>query len=214
MTPIDKQLSPPGGWHACEQPRIAPLKQAELSAPLRALLWGAGKWAHKRTGSSTVPDVFLLLLRHPKLFKPWLRFASVLMPYGSLDRRDAELVILRVAWRCRCRYEWGQHVEIGLRAGLAATDIARVSHGPQAEGWSALQAGLIQAVDDMHEQRQISADCWAGLQTQYSPAQMIELTMLIGHYEMLAGLLNSVGLPLEAHAEAHLAAAPIHAGVA
>jgi hypothetical protein len=51
-----------------------------------------------------VPDVFLLLLRHPHPFWAWLRFASKLMPFGTLDRRDAELVILRVAWNCSHRF--------------------------------------------------------------------------------------------------------------
>jgi hypothetical protein len=35
---------------------------------------------------------------------------------------------------------------------------------------------------------------------------LIEITLLVGHYEMLAGLLNSVGLRLEAHSESVLRA--------
>jgi 3-oxoacyl-[acyl-carrier-protein] synthase III len=42
------------------------------------------------------------------------------MPFGKLPRRDTELVILRVAWRCGCAYEWQQHVPIALRVGLDA----------------------------------------------------------------------------------------------
>jgi hypothetical protein len=39
---------------------------------------------------------------------------------------------------------------------------------------------------------------------------MIEIPMLIGHYQMLAGLINSVGLALEPEVEEALARAPIH----
>ncbi len=206
MTGNAQELAPPEGWRAARVPRIAPLERARLRLPLRALLWVSGKWARKRTGSDQVPDVFLLLLKHPRLFWPWLRFASRLMPYGSLGRRDSELVILRVGWNCRCRYEWGQHVAIGLRAGLSAADIARVAQGPQAPGWTPQQGALLQATDELHEQRAISAATWQRLAEHFKPKQLIEIGMLAGHYEMLAGVLNSVGLALELPAEQELEA--------
>ncbi|MGH8528873.1 MAG: carboxymuconolactone decarboxylase family protein [Nevskiales bacterium] len=208
--PVEQQLAPHGGWHAAGKPRIAPLTTAQLSWPVRALLWAAGKWGRKRTGTAQVPDVFLLLMQHPRLFWPWLRFASRLMPYGTLDRRDAELVILRVGWNCRCRYEWGQHVAIGLRAGLSAAEVARVAQRADAPGWTALQSALLQATDEIHHERVIAEATWPRLAQHLKPRQLIEVGMLVGHYEMLAGVLNSVGLALEPQTEALLASAPIH----
>jgi alkylhydroperoxidase family enzyme len=207
--PIERQLAPPGGWNLSGAPRIAP---ARPGPALRALLWFAGRWAQKRTGTTRVPDVFLVLMRNRRLFQPWLRFASRLMPYGSLDRRDAELVILRVGWNCRCRYEWGQHVVIGLRAGLSAAEIARVAQGPTAPGWSERQAALLLATDELHSGRKIAEATWQRLAAHYRDHQLLEIGMLAGHYEMLAGVLNSVGLALEPEVETQLAAAPIHAG--
>lgn len=198
------ELAPPGGWHAATAPRIAPLPLAKINPALRALLSAAGKWGKKRTGTAQVPDVFLLLLKHPSLFWPWLRFASRLMPFGTLDRRDAELAILRVGWNCRCRYEWGQHVQIGLRAGLVSADIARIADGPAATGWSARQSALLQACDELHQQRVLTPATWQRLSEHYREPQLLEVTLLIGHYEMLAGVLNSVALPLEAHTAAAL----------
>lgn len=210
MTPVDKQLAPPGGWHAYGTPRIAPLDTKRLSLPMRMAHKVAGKFAERRVGMARVPDVFLLLMRNRKLFRPWLRFAARLMPYGTLDRKDSELVILRVGWNCRSRYEWGQHVIIGQREGLAPADIARVAQGPEAAGWSPRQAALLQAADELHRDRAIARDTWQRLAAHYNDAQLIEVGMLVGHYEMLAGVLNSVGLALEAPAEERLAAAEIH----
>lgn len=208
--PIERQLAPPAGWIDTGAPRLAPIALSRLSPPVRLLLQVGARWGSRRTGSTVVPDVFLLLLRHPHLFWSWLRFASKLMPFGTLDRRDAELVILRVAWNCRCRYEWGQHVSIGLRAGVAAEEITRLAQGPQAEGWSPVQRALIQATDELHAQHQISDATWQQLSEHLGPRRSLEATMLVGHYEMLAGVLNSACLPLEADTEARLAQAPIH----
>ncbi len=206
------ELAPAGGWHPSGAPRIAPLRLAQLNPAMRAVMWAAGKWAQRRTGTSTVPDVFLLLMRHKTLFQPWLRFASRLMPYGTLDRRDAELVILRVGWNARCRYEWGQHVVIGLRAGLSADEIARVAQGPGAGGWTPRQDALLQAADELHATRVVSPATWQRLAEHFREHQLIEIGMLVGHYQMLAGVLNSVGLALEPQVEALLAEAGIPHG--
>lgn len=210
MTPVEHQLAPPGGWVDAKPPRVPPLTLSQVSPPLRLFLQLGARWGSKRTGSDVVPDVFLLLLRHPGLFWAWLRFASKLMPFGTLERRDAELVILRVGWNCRCRYEWGQHVTIGMREGVLAEEIARIPQGSEAPGWSAKQRALLEAADDLHRDRQVADDTWAELAEHFGTRQCIEITMLVGHYEMLAGALNTACLPLEAGTEEQLARAPIH----
>jgi alkylhydroperoxidase family enzyme len=210
VTPVAEQLAPPEGWISTGTPRVPPLKLSEVNPALRTFLKLGAQWGSKRTGSTVVPDVFLLLLRHPGLFWSWLRFASKLMPFGTLDRRDAELVILRVAWNCRCRYEWGQHVAIGMRAGVTEAEIARMPQGPDAPDWTPRQRALLWVADDLHRDRHVSDETWALLTEQFRTRQCIEATMLVGHYEMLAGVLNSSGLPLEAETEAQLARAGIH----
>lgn len=79
------------------------------------------------------------------------------MPYGALTRRQAELVILRVAWRSRCRYEWVQHVQIGRAAGLSDDDILRLADEPSGIFWTPLEYVLLRAVDDMVETGLVSA---------------------------------------------------------
>ena len=210
MTPVEQQLAPPGGWRDTGTPRLTPIALSGLRWPLRTLLRLGARWGSKRTGSTVVPDVFLLLLRHPHLFWAWLRFASKLMPFGTLDRRDAELVILRVAWNCRCRYEWGQHVAIGLRAGLTPDEIGAVPQGADAPNWSPRQRAVVQATDELHAQRQVSHATWQFVSEHVGSRRALELVMLVGHYEMLAGVLNSACVPLEPDTEARLGEVPIH----
>lgn len=132
------------------------------------------------------------------------------MPHGEIPRRDTELVILRVGWNCRCRYEWGQHVDISLRAGVSAEDIARVPQGAEAPGWEPRIRALMRACDEFHDQRMIPDKTWAELEAHYDTPRLLEVLMLIAQYEGLAGVLNSTGLPLDTDLEQVLAAAPIH----
>jgi alkylhydroperoxidase family enzyme len=157
----------------------------------------------------SAPNLFLTLMRHRRLIRPWSRFASALMPYGTLSRMDCELAILRVGWNCRCQYEWFQHVSIGLGVGLTPTDIARVAEGPEAPGWSAHHAAVLRAADEIHRERAIAGATWNELAQQYDDKKLIELCMLIGHYEMLAAVLNSLGTEVEAPLRKRVAEAGI-----
>jgi alkylhydroperoxidase family enzyme len=138
------------------------------------------------------PNIFTTLARHHRLFRRWLRFAAVLMPGGKLPRADTELLILRVAHNCGSDYEWAQHERIALSAGLSVEEVQRVRSGPDAEGWSARQALFLKAADELHSEREISDELWAELRPLLSDAELIELCMLVGHYEMLAMTLNSL----------------------
>jgi AhpD family alkylhydroperoxidase len=138
------------------------------------------------------PNIFTTLARHRGLFRRWLRFAGALMPGGRLPRSDSELVILRVAHNTGCEYEWAHHERLGAAAGLSVEDVQRVRSGPDAAGFSARQRLLLRAADELHDDRVLSAEVWDGLRPQMSDAELIELCMLVGHYEMLAMTLNSL----------------------
>jgi AhpD family alkylhydroperoxidase len=143
------------------------------------------------------PNVFTTLARHHGLFRRWLWFAGALMPGGKLPRVDTELVILRVAANTGCEYEWGHHEQFGKRAGLSAEEIERVRSGPGAPGWSERQTLFLRAADEMHAAGRIGDELWGRLALQLDEVRLIELCMLIGHYEMLAMTLNTLGVEPE-----------------
>lgn len=143
------------------------------------------------------PNIFTTLARHRGLFRRWLWFAGALMPGGKLPRIDSELVILRVAHNTGSDYEWGHHERLGQKAGLSAEEVARVREGADAPGWSQRQRLLLRAADEMHAEGRIGDELWAGLAAELDEMRLIELCMLIGHYEMLAMTLNTLGVEPE-----------------
>jgi AhpD family alkylhydroperoxidase len=179
------------------RPRVAPGTRRQLGPANYAIARLAGR----ATGRAP-PNVFTTLGRHRRLFRRWLWFAAALMPGGRLPRAETELVILRVAHNTGCEYEWGHPERLGSRAGLGDEEIARVRDGPAAPGWSERQGLLIRAADEMHEHGRIGQELWAQLTREYDEVLLIELCMLIGHYEMLAMTLNS--LEVEPEREARL----------
>ena len=176
-----------------QTPRIQPGNRRQIGAVNAAIVWVLG-----RATSGRPPNIFTTLARHRGLFRRWLWFAGALMPGGKLPRRDSELVILRVADNTDCAYEWGHHERLGKRAGLSAEEVERVRSGPEAAGWTPRQRLLLRAADEMHGAGEIGDELWADLAAELDERLLIELCMLIGHYEMLAMTLNTLRVQPEA----------------
>jgi alkylhydroperoxidase family enzyme len=150
-----------------------------------------------RVSGSGAPNLFTTLGRHPRLFRAWLRYSAHLMPFGQLPRRDTELVILRVAWRCRSAYEWHQHVPIALRVGLSPDDVAGVADSPRAAGFTQRQRTLLAVSDELLAGRALADATWNAVQATLRDRQAIELCLLIGHYQGLASAIGGLGIQIE-----------------
>src|SRR5262245_38385398 len=111
--------------------------------------------------------------------------------------RDKELLILRTAWLSRGQYAWGRHYNTGKRAGLTDEEIARVMVGPDATGWTAFEAILLRAADELHMSRFISEPTWKALGERYTDHQLLEVVVIVGNYTMLAMYQNTVGIQLD-----------------
>lgn len=146
---------------------------------------------------TTVPNLVLTLVRHPELYEAWLPMASKLLLDSAFDRRERELLILRSAVVVGSHYEWGQHVAL-THDLFDADDLARILEGPGAAGWSAREAALLRAVDELRAHAGISEPTWAALAAELDEGQLIELPMLIGQYQMIAFTVNTLGVQPEA----------------
>ena len=131
-------------------PRISPLPREGRDPRTEELLS-----ALRRPDGSEL-NIFATLAHHPRLLKRWSAFGGVLLYGGTLPARERELLILRTAWHCNAHYEWGQHVQIGLDAGLTQEEVERVAAGPHAPGWSNDDAVLLHAADELHDDARIS----------------------------------------------------------
>jgi 4-carboxymuconolactone decarboxylase len=164
------------------EPRIPPVDMGSLTESQRAIA-GIG-----------VSNVMRTLVRHEDLLWPWLTLAGKLGLGGALAPRDRELVILRVALRTECEYEWG-HVLLALGVGATEAEIQALSDPSAA--WSDADAALLHAVDELCSDDCVSNETWATLAATRDDVQIIQILALVGFYRMNAGLLNSMGVQPE-----------------
>lgn len=174
-----------------EQPRINPVteptdEQAELLGKMQL-----------RAGERPL-NIFGTLAHHPRLLKRFSLLGSAFLMDGRLPAREREVVILRIGWRCRSPYEFGQHRRLGREAGLTDAEIARCADADTSEGeWSAGDAALVALADDMCDTDTVSDATWSALADRWDDAELIELVLLAGYYRMVSGFLNAVGVQLD-----------------
>jgi alkylhydroperoxidase family enzyme len=178
-----------------EAPRIPPLPPDDWTEEVRSILEAVPEGVQgNRLGDN---NIFPTFARHPGLFRAWLPLGGYLLTSGKLPGRDRELLILRTAVRCGSSYEWGQHVRISLQGGIDRETIDRVVQGPDAAGWSEHDAALLRAADELHDGSRISDETWATLARSFDQEQLIEATMVVGQYHLVAFALNSFGVELD-----------------
>jgi AhpD family alkylhydroperoxidase len=169
--------------------RITPGTRRELGLPI----WVFSRLAARATRTAP-PAIFTTLGRTRGLFWGWLHFAGHLMPGGKLPRRQTELVILRVASLRACDYEFEHHVRLGALAGVTPADVDRVRAGSNADGWSGHERLLMRVTEELLASKDLSDDLWVELRAAYDERTVIEILLLIGHYDMLATTLMTLRL--------------------
>jgi alkylhydroperoxidase family enzyme len=151
----------------------------------------------KAEGTARGMNVLGILSQHPPLAKAFLTFNAHIATTSTLSKRLRELLILRVSWLRKGEYEFAQHVILGLRAGLTEVEIERVQQGPDAPGWSPVDADLVRSVDELVALGQIRGATWERLSTHFNTAQMMDIVFVTGCYEVLGWLLKSAATPFE-----------------
>ena len=115
----------------------------------------------------------------------------------ALDAKLREIAILRTAKVSRSGYEWTQHVVIAKRSGLNDEEIARIKKGADA-GWSAADAALIRASDELHKDQFVTDATWAELGKHFDQKQCMDVVFTAGQYTQVSMFLNTFGVQLDA----------------
>ena len=186
---------PAGAWQLPPHARVTPAERGSLGLVARVVL----RLARRRTGAAYDYNVVRTFARLGGIFPAHALFLSQLLFKGRLSRTEKELVILRVAWRRGCAYEWAHHVDLAIGLAVADNRIDAMSREDADVGDPRLRA-LIQAADELVAAGTLTDEAWSRLRDHCSPEEAMELCLLVGHYVMVAMTINAVGIQLEEQA--------------
>ena len=72
-----------------------------------------------------------------------------------------------------------------------------MKEGAAAPGWTAHEALLCRAADDLHGGGRVSDDTWRALAERYDEKQLLDVVFTVGQYNLVSWALNSIGVELD-----------------
>ena len=174
-------------------PRVPTLDPPDWNPAVRTMLDPAGN-------GRPVANVYRTYAQHPGLYVPRQVLSEYIRTRSTLSPRVREMLILRIGFLCRSAYEWAAHARAGRAAGLSEDEIRRIAAGPAA-GWSADDAALLQAVDDLFADDRVAPATWARLATRFDRRQLLDALITAGGYRMVSMSLNTFGVAPEPNSE-------------
>lgn len=138
---------------------------------------------------------FNALLLHPPIGTAVQELGRVLRFEGVLSSRCREIVILTVAAKERSAYEWDAHTRLAALAGLDEVEI----HALLTTRFEAFDQPTEQAVlhlcTALLDGREVDDPFFEALQLSVGAAGMLEVTVLVGYYRLLAQQLALFAVP-------------------
>jgi 4-carboxymuconolactone decarboxylase len=144
-----------------------------------------------------IDGMYLSMLNHPELTRQvgalgtYLRFGD-----GALPAEMRELTILWLARRLKAAYEWIKHYPYARKAGIPEEILEAIRTGQEPTGLKSDLKLALQVADCVLERRSIPAAVQDSLAAAVGLAGVVELVVLCGFYEMIAGVIFAFEVPL------------------
>ena len=171
-------------------PRLEPVPRGEWTPVQRELLDPSGS-------GRPILNLYMTLARHPAFYRPRAIQSQYIRTGSTLSGRVREMLILRIGWLTGAEYEWAHHVPIARSEGLTNDEIDDIARGPSAPAWSPVEATLLSAADELHDDDTISDETWAALSETLDERELIDVVITVAGYKMVGVALNSLGVQLE-----------------
>jgi 4-carboxymuconolactone decarboxylase len=138
-------------------------------------------------------NYYKMALHSPALVQSWLQHIAALRTQTELDGMTKEIAIVRVAFLNRVRYVIDTHVgNYALKEGLTAEQCAALADWRGSALFDERQRALLAYTDAMTLEVQVPDAVFEELRRHYSERQTVELTVLIGTYNMHTRVLQAL----------------------
>jgi 4-carboxymuconolactone decarboxylase len=145
-------------------------------------------------------NVYKLLLHAPELAATWLELIGKARFATALDGRLREIAIIRVGYLNRTDYVVKQHVpELAAPEGLSQAECDALADWQKSSFFSARERAALAYADAMTREVTVPDAVFDGLRPHFSERQIVELTVLIGIYNMHTRVFTALAIDPEPH---------------
>ena len=138
-------------------------------------------------------NIYRLMLHSPMLADAWFNLNQAVRYGTEIDGQCRELAVIRVAILNDVEYVQRAHgPAYALKEGLTPEQVAAIAHWQSSELFPDKQRALLAYTDAMTRDIAVPDEVFAELRKHFSERQAVELSMLIGAYNMLTRFLKAL----------------------
>jgi 4-carboxymuconolactone decarboxylase len=144
-------------------------------------------------------NVYKLLLHSPALAESWFQHNNAVRWKTALDGRLREMLIIRVGHVLRVPYIVRQHVpNLAIPEGLTLEECDDLSDWEASSRFGARDRAALAYADSMTRDIDVPDALFENLRSFFEERQIVELTILIGTYNMHARVMCALKIDPEA----------------
>ena len=194
-----REAGAPGSARGGRFPLLAP---HELSDQQRDL-YGAIAGPPRGNGPFSIVDEagrlsgpFNALLYSPAIGNAVQTLGAVLRFSGSLPDRTRELVICAVAAELESAYEWYAHSRVATSVGVSGTELKKLHAGESPDTLAADESAALGLTRALLRGKTVGPEVHAAALEHFGHGGITEISVLVGYYRLLAGILAAGDVPL------------------
>ena len=143
-------------------------------------------------------NIYRMLLNSPALAESWFNHSNAVRWKTTLDGRLREIVIIRMGHLAKSQYVLRQHVpSLALADGMTLEECDALADWRATSLFSARERAALAYTDTMTRDIEVPDPVFAEVKRHFEDRQIVELTVLIGTYNMNARVLQALRLDLE-----------------
>jgi len=148
-------------------------------------------------------NIYRLMLHSPALANAWFELNQAVRYGTEVDGQSRELSVIRVALLNDVEYVQRAHgPAYALKEGLTSDQVEALADWRGSKLFNAQQRALLAYTDAMTRGIEVPDDVFNDARNYFSERQMVELTMLIGAYNMLTRFIKALKVDPEPPASA------------
>ena len=153
-------------------------------------------------------NVFRMFSHAKELTGPAIDFGLAILTKTALPPHLRELIIMAVGHWTGCDYEEVQHAPIALDSGITPAELQALS-ASSPSAWArlrdeaddgpfgAVEHAVLTAVAQLTLGHSLSSDTLGRLRVYLTDQQVVEATVTVGYYTLLANLINALAVDVD-----------------
>jgi len=171
-------------------PRLPMLPLEEMPEKTRKMIVG-GK------SELSVLNINKMMAHAENSARHFMRLGNSLLTQAKLDARLRELAILRIAELCNSKYEWHQHEILARQVGVPEEQIDSLRLDGDRSVFNHQELAVLRYTEEITTNVKSSTVAFEKLAEFLSHQELVELTLSIGFYNMVARFLENTEVEIE-----------------